>query len=101
MLDATNKLRDYTRGHGVFTFEISQEINIGLIKILAFLLSRLMDYLYTTDNMDNLEKLGWVIYIGDIPYYLYSFDERFNELKYESFQKGNSIALPMDIQEGL
>nr|WP_308668123.1 hypothetical protein [uncultured Agathobacter sp.] len=101
MLGATNKLRDYTRGHGVFTFEISQEINIGLIKILAFLLSRLMDYLYTTDNMDNLEKLGWVIYIGDIPYYLYSFDERFNELKYESFQKGNSIALPMDIQEGL
>lgn len=39
--------------------------------------------------------------MGDIPYYLYSFDERFKELKYESFQKGSSIALPMDIQEGL
>ena len=101
LLDATNKLRDYTRGHGVFTFEISQEINIGLIKIIAFLLNRLMDYLCTTDNLDNLEKLGWVIYMGDIPYYLYSFDERFKELKYESFQKGSSIALPMDIQEGL
>lgn len=64
-------------------------------------LTCLSDSTFKQKMMANLEKLGWVIYMGDIPYYLYSFDERFKELKYESFQKGSSIALPMDIQEGL
>lgn len=100
LLDAANKLRNYTRGHGVFTFDISQGINIGLIRILVFLINRLIEYLNTAGNIGNLEKLGWVIYSGDNPYYLYYIDSKFKEYRYESFEKGNSISLPLDISRG-
>jgi hypothetical protein len=97
LLDGVNKFRDYTRGHGVFTFEISQTMNIGLIKVLVFLINRLIDYLGSVENIGNLEKNGWIIYSKNVPYYLYSIDKKFSELKYESFQMGNSISLPLDI----
>lgn len=97
LLDGANKIRDYTRGHGVFTFDISQSINISLIKILVFLVNRLIDYLGSAEDLENLEKIGWVIYSGDVPYYLYSVDKKFKEFKYESLQMGNSISLPLDI----
>ena len=67
LLEACNYLRDYTRGHGVFTFEISQYINLNLLKILVALLNSLIYFLRITDMKDNLESLGWVIYLGDIP----------------------------------
>lgn len=97
LLDAANKLRDYTRGHGVFTFEISQEMNLNLTEILVFLINCLIDCQMLEENLENLEELGWVIYSGDIPYYLYSVDNKYKEFRYESFQEGNSIALPLDI----
>ncbi|MGN0292417.1 MAG: hypothetical protein ACI4D3_00265 [Lachnospiraceae bacterium] len=81
----------------MFTFEISQEINLKLIKILVFLIGCLIECQMLTDDLDNLEEFGWVIYSGDVPYYLYSIDDRYEEFRYESFQMGNSIALPLDI----
>ena len=96
MLNACNRLRDYTRGHGVFTFEISQEINIELIRVLVFIVNRLLIYLDSIDNLDNLDNMGWLIYSADDPYYLYYFDDKFKQYKYESFQTGKSISLPID-----
>ena len=95
MLDAANQLRDYTRGHGVYTFEVSQDINIALIKILVFLINCLIEYSNLNDSLNNLEVLGWLKYIGDIPYYLYSVDDY--DYEYKSFQKGSDITLPLDI----
>ncbi len=97
LLEACNYLRDYTRGHGVFTFEISQYINLNLLKILVALLNSLIYFLRTTDMKDNLESLGWVIYLGDIPYFLYSVGRRDSNVTYKSFRKGNSLSLPIDI----
>ena len=97
LLEACNYLRDYTRGHGVFTFEISQYINLNLLKILAALANSLIYFLRITDMKDNLESLGWVIYLGDIPYFLYSVGRRDSNVTYKSFRKGNSLSLPIDI----
>lgn len=97
LLEAANKLRNYTRGHGVFTFEISQEMNLALIEILVFLINQLIGNHLLDEDYSNLEKLGWVIYSGDIPYFLYSINT-FQEYCYESFQKGNTITLPIDFR---
>lgn len=97
LLEAANKLRNYTRGHGVFTFEISQEMNLALIEILVFLINQLIDNHLLDEDYSNLEKLGWVIYSGDIPYFLYSINI-FQEYCYESFQKRNTITLPIDFR---
>ena len=96
LLDGVRKIRNYTRGHGVFTFEISQSINISLIKILAYLINRFVDYLNTTDNIENLEELGWVIFREDVPYYLYSVEKKSKDYLYNSFEMGSSIYLPSD-----
>lgn len=96
LLYGAKELRNYTRGHGVFTFEITKELNISLIKILIFIINKLIECLDMADNLDNLEKNGWVLYSGDIPYYLYSIDKINKKYKYESFQKGNTISLPLD-----
>ncbi len=97
LLEAANKLRNYTRGHGVFTFEISQEINLALIEILVFLINQLIDNHLLGEDYYNLEKMGWVIYSGDVPYFLYSINI-FQEYCYESFQKGNTLTLPIDFR---
>lgn len=97
LLDSSNELRNYTRGHGVFTFEITQDMNGKLIEIIVFLMNCLIKCQSLENSMDNLEKLGWVIHLGDIPYYLYSIDKQYKEFKYESFQMSKSIALPLDI----
>lgn len=97
LLEACNYLRDYTRGHGVFTFEISQEINLRLLKLLVSLIKSLIEYQQITDMKDNLESLGWVLYSGDVPYFLYSIDKNNEESTYESFRKGNSLSMPIDM----
>lgn len=98
LLHALRELRNYTRGHGVFTFEISQEINLALIEILVFLINQLIESNLLEESYDNLDDLGWIIYIGDTPYFLYSYDNKYQECRYDSFQKGNSVTLPADIR---
>ena len=97
LLDGANKLRDYTRGHGVFTFEISQTLNLELLDILVYLLNRLIDSGALAGGLENLEALGWLIRKGGVPYFLYSVDRSFQQYHYESFRKGSSVILPMDV----
>lgn len=98
LLEACNYLRDYTRGHGVFTFEISQEINLLLLKLLVAILKSLIMFQGKTSMKDNLEDLGWVLYSGDTPYFLYSIDKNNGESIYESFRRGNSLSMPLETQ---
>lgn len=97
-LHALRELRNYTRGHGVFTFEISQEINLALVEILVFLINQLIESKLLEENFDNLEELGWLVLVGDTPYFLYSYDSKYQECRFDSFQNGNSITLPADIR---
>jgi hypothetical protein len=97
LLEACNYLRDYTRGHGVFTFEISQEINIRLLNLFVALTKSLIEFQRRVDMKDNLETLEWVLYSGNIPYFLYSIDRSNGESIYESFRKGNSLSMPLEI----
>lgn len=98
LLHALRELRNYTRGHGVFTFEISQEINLALVEILVYLVNQLIDSKLLEENFDNLEELGWLVFVGDTPYFLYSYDNKYHECRFDSFQNGNSITLPADIR---
>lgn len=98
LLHALRELRNYTRGHGVFTFEISQEINLALVEILVYLINQLIESKLLKENFDNLEELGWLVFIGDAPYFLYSYDNKYQECRYDSFQNGNSITLPADFR---
>lgn len=94
IFEILNTLRNYTRGHGVYTFEITQKLNLQLIAIVVFLINRLLELKKLDKSLDNLEDHGWVVYIGDIPYFLYSSENL--EYVFNSFQKGNSVTLPMD-----
>lgn len=98
LLEACNYLRDYTRGHGVFTFEISQEINLLLLRLLVAIAKSLIAFQVKISIKDNLEELGWVLYSGDTPYFLYSIDKNNGESVYESFRRGNSLSMPIEVQ---
>lgn len=101
LLHALRDLRNYTRGHGVFTFEISQEINLALVEILVYLINQLIDSKLLEESFDNLEELGWLVFVGDVPYFLYSYDNEYHECRFDSFQNGNSLTLPADIRRTL
>ncbi len=100
LLEGANKLRDCTRGHGVFTFDISQTINLKLLSVLTFLINELIDNHMLDNDFANLESLGWLVYSGDTPYFLYSLNksDEIEEFIFNSFQGGSSLALPIDIQ---
>lgn len=98
LLRAANSLRDYTRGHGVFTFEISQEMNLALIAIVVFLLKQLLSEKLLSQIVTPLKKMGWIVYMGDTPYFLYSYDPRNAEYRFDSFRTGSSMTLPTDIR---
>lgn len=98
LLEACNCLRDYTRGHGVFTFEISQEINLLLLRLLVEITESLITFQEKIHMKDNLEELGWIQYFGDTPYFLYSIDKNNGESIYESFRRGNSLSMPIETQ---
>lgn len=100
LIAASNQLRNYTRGHGVFTFEISDEINLDLLEILVFLLNQLIVNDQLAGDFSNLEKLGWLVYVGDIPYFLYSYNKTYDEYCFNSFRNSSSIMLPADIRSG-
>lgn len=99
LLKALNSLRDYTRGHGVFSFEISYEINLNLLEILVFLVNQMLECRLLDFEYRDLVELGWIVFWGDVPYFLYSYDDKNKELCFNSFKKGNSITLPIDYRE--
>ena len=100
LIAASNQLRNYTRGHGVFTFEISDEINLDLLEILVFLINQLIVNDQLAGDFANLEKLGWLVYAGDTPYFLYSYNKTYDEYCFNSFRNSSSIMLPADIRSG-
>lgn len=100
LISASNQLRNYTRGHGVFTFEISDEINLDLLEILVFLINQLIVNDQLVGDFSNLEKLGWLVFVGNTPYFLYSYNKTYNEYCFNSFRNSSSITLPADIRSG-
>ena len=100
LIAASNRLRNYTRGHGVFTFEISDEINLDLLEILVFLINQLIVNDQLEGEFSNLEGLGWMVYVGDTPYFLYSYNKTYDEYCFNSFRNSSSIMLPADIRSG-
>lgn len=98
LIAASNRLRNYTRGHGVFTFEISDEINLDLLEILVFLINQMIVNDQLEGDFSNLEELGWIVYVGDTPYFLYSYNKTYDEYCFNSFRNSSSIMLPADIR---
>lgn len=99
LLKAINELRNYTRGHGVFTLEISYEINQKLVEICVFLINHVTKYIKSANNMDNLSKLRWMISLKNINYYLYSSDKSNNTLVYKAFQSSETLLIDIDNNE--
>lgn len=103
LLRELNRIRDYTRGHGVFTFEINDEINIAILQILVVLINNLLHFDVMPVDQTAMEHLGWVLYYEETPYFCYSYSEdrkhnQFGEYLYNSFGKGNSISIPTVLQ---
>lgn len=94
LLEASNLLRDYTRGHGVFTFEISQELNLSVLGLLTYLLNAFLTLRMADGPYENLEALGWIVTRDGSNYFLYSYNKEFHEFIYNSFRYKNSILLP-------
>lgn len=96
LFNKLRELRNYTRGHGVFSFEITPEFNLKLAVILVFLINRLIDSTLLEQSFQKLEKLGWVVFAGETPYFLYCYDSRNRECRFDSFRTGSSLTLPED-----
>lgn len=100
LLSAAKELRNCTRGHGVFTFEISPELNLNILTLLVGFINFMIDNHWLDDDFINLEKNRWVIRYEGRPYFLYSHDPNSNEYHFDSFQAGNSLPVPDNSMEG-
>lgn len=90
-------IRDYTRGHGVFTFEINPQVNLSILEILVYLTNHLVHFDMLNLDQELMKEKGWIIFQKETPYFCYSFD-RVNksnwEYVYNSFSCGTSILIP-------
>ena len=93
------KVRDYTRGHGVFTFDITVEINLALIKTVTYLICYLMDNSDVYRSLDEAYGTGWILYENNSPYFLYSYSQDSEELTYNSFRNGTVINVPINFSQ--
>lgn len=89
-------VRDYTRGHGVFTFEITPQINLALQEILVYLLNSLLASGLLELDMEGLRHKGWIIDSDEDVYFCYSMDRENGELEYNCFSRGTMLTFPQD-----
>lgn len=88
------RVRNYTRGHGIYTFEMNTEINLALIQILVYLINRLILSGLLDIDMSNLRLNGWILSREEDTYYLYSINRREKEYEFNSFRSGTTMAVP-------
>ena len=69
LLAEFSKIRNYTRGHGVYTFKITEGLNENVLYILLYLMNRLIESKLLGGNFDNLSMNGWVLYKGEDVYF--------------------------------
>ena len=91
--------RNSTRGHGIYTYEITDELNLFLIEIMECWFHKLNKNGFLDENYANLEQLGWVLKYRENTYYFYSYNERTNELEYHCFLNGTALYMPYDFIE--
>lgn len=95
--DVMNIFRNYTRGHGVYTFEISDELILSLMDIAKFWFLKLDETGFLQDDYSNLEQLGWIFEYQNMSYFFYSYKRDTKELEYHCFLDGSVLFLPYDI----
>lgn len=88
--------RNNTRGHGVYTFEITDELNLSLVEIIKCWYQKLNKYGFLEEDYINLEQLGWILKYKDKTYYFYSYNRETNLLDYHCFFDGTVISMPHD-----
>ena len=98
LLQLMKTVRDYTRGHGVFTFEITDKINLELMRIIVSTINNLVHSNLLADSLDTLQDYGWIVIINSQTYYLYSYDPRYSEYDLNSYSQGITIKLPADFR---
>lgn len=100
LLAEFSKIRNYTRGHGVYTFKITESLNENVLYILLYLMNRLIESKLLGGNFDNLSMNGWVLYKGEDVYFCYSKDEGEEEYEYCCFSLGETLRFPVDFFRG-
>ena len=88
--------RNDTRGHGVYTFEITEELNLSLIEIIQCWFYKLDKYGFLEENYNNLVQLGWILKYKKKTYYFYSYSKKANQLEYFCFLDGTVLCMPYD-----
>lgn len=99
LLEYLNKVRNYTRGHGAYTFKFDSNLNMAIISVLAFLIKHMSENNILNFDQKEMEKLGWVICYGGNLYFCYSYSENRNDgtvhnYLYNSLSKDTVIRLP-------
>lgn len=89
--------RNSTRGHGVYTFKITDELNLCLMKIVTLWFHILKRNGFLEDDYTNLLHLGWILEYKNKTYFFYSYNKETNELIYHCFLDGTILSLPYDI----
>lgn len=88
--------RNDTRGHGVYTFEITEELNLSLIEIIQCWFYKLYKYGFLEEDYNNLVQLGWILKYKKKAYYFYSYNKKANQLEYFCFLDGTVLYMPYD-----
>lgn len=99
LLDRMVRIRNYTRGHGVYTFEVSGDINTALVTILVYLVSELVNSGLLKTDMHNLENNGWLAVSGGDRYFCYTVETCHREVEYYCFQKGITLRIPEGVSD--
>lgn len=72
--------RNYTRGHGIYTYDFSKELIYAMMRISVYI-SSLLEALQEICSIDKLSQLGWTYHLENREFYLYSYDRR--RMEYE------------------
>ena len=74
--------RNYTRGHGIYTYEFTESLVLALVKIAVYL-TNVLGELYQIHPIEKLQNLGWLYRDGEECYFLSSnYDTEYEFIEY-------------------
>lgn len=88
------RIRNYTRGHGVYTFEITTNLNLLLLEIMVYLTNYIIKSNFLEMNFENLRTNSWIISDEVRVYFMYSLNG--SNFIYQSFAGDITLAIPDD-----
>ena len=84
--------RNYTRGHGIYTYDFSKELIYAMMRISVYI-SSLLEALQEIYSINRLSQLGWSYRRENQEFYLYSYDRRSREYEFIDYASNQIIGI--------